>query len=352
MNSTTTSTSTMKAVVIDPQIERQLTIEQLSIPVAGPGEVVVKLKTAALNHRDFLAYRGWPAAREWGPFVIGSDGAGLVHVVGEGVTTWQVGDEVIINNRIGCGECRDCLRGADNFCKHVNIVLGGPDGGTFAEYVKIPARNLLPKPAHLSFAEAGSLAMALGTAWRILVSRGQVSAEHNVLIQGIGGGVAQFSLQIAVAMGARVFVTSSSDEKIQRAIEMGAVGGINYRTEDVEARAWELTDGDGFDLILDNGGQSSLPTSFKIVRMGGNVLTVGSVTGPTELKTMELGRRMSGLITSSMYSAPELKAAVEFYNAHQLHPTISDTLPLEEVEKGLVQLENSVQFGKIVLTIE
>lgn len=340
----------MRALLCD-EAAPGLRLVDRPIPVPGPGEAVVRLHAAALNHRDLFLVRGI-RKNGWAHFTPGSDGAGTVAAVGAGVTGWRPGDPVVINAALFCGQCPLCLQGEQSLCDQFQI-LGGPGDGTFAEYVRVPARNLAPKPAHLDFLRAAALPLALGTAWRALVTRAALRPGETVLIHGIGGGVALYCLQIAVAMGARVLVTSGTPAKLARAAALGAAAGIPYRSEDVAQRVRELTAGQGADVVVDSGGQETLPISLAAVRKGGRIVHFGATTGAeVHLGSRDLFWRQVSLIGSTMNTPAEFAAALAFVTNTRLVPQVSAVYPLAEAEAAFREMEQAAQFGKLVLRID
>ena len=237
------------AVLREPGPAENLRLEDVDDPTPGPGEVVVGLRAAALNHRDVWIRSGTGAYA--GGFrervILGSDGAGEVAAVGAGADPTLAGRAVVINPSLDWGD--DGVAQGPEF-----RILGLPDDGTYAQRIKVPARNVHPKPAALSFEEAAALPLAGLTAYRAVVSRAQVRAGETVLVTGIGGGVSTFALQIAARRGARVLVTSGSDAKLARARDLGAAGGANYRTQDWPKEILALTGGRGPDVVIDSAG--------------------------------------------------------------------------------------------------
>lgn len=338
-------------VLMKPGYENPLVLMNREIPVPGPGEAVVRLHAAALNHRDIFLIRG---LRTFGgtAYTPGSDGAGVIHAIGDGVAGWNRGDAVVINAALACGQCSYCLSGEHSLCDRFEI-LGGPGDGTLAQYVRVPARNLAAKPVHLDFTQAAALPLALGTAWRALITRAALRPGETVLIHGIGGGVALYCLQIAATMGARVLVTSGSAEKLARAHTMGAAAGINYRGENVAARVRELTAGRGADVVVESGGAATLPISLAAVRKGGRIVQFGATTGPeATINSRDLYWNQVSLIGSTMNTHTEFAAAIGFVAATGLVPTVSAVVPLAETEAALRQMEGAAQFGKLVLRID
>jgi NADPH:quinone reductase-like Zn-dependent oxidoreductase len=311
-------------------------------PVPGPGEVVVALRAAALNRRDVFLRKG--IAPSPLPVIPGSDGAGTVRALGEGVSGHSEGDEVIVLPSLGWGGGEDAP--APGF-----RILGGPDDGTYAELVKIPAENVFPKPARLSWEEAAALPLGGLTAYRALVSRARIRPGETVLIIGIGGGVATIALHIARAAGCRVLVTSSSIEKIARARELGADAGVDYTDGDWVAAVRELTGGTGVDVVVDSVG-STWADSINCLRPGGRAVVFGGTGGgKVQLTVRPVTVGQVSLLGTTMGSPRDfagLLAAV----AHQAwSPVIDSVRPLGEVADAHAREEAGEHFGKLVLSI-
>ncbi len=261
----------MKAIVLgELGGPERLVMGEVGDPQPGPGEAVVALRAAALNHRDAWIRKGLYAGIKL-PVILGSDGAGEVAAVGEGVDPAWLGRHVVINPSLGWG---DDIRVQGPSYK----ILGLPDDGTYAERVKVPAENLFAKPAALSWEEAAAIPLAGLTAYRAIVTRARVQPGETVLITGIGGGVATLALLVARHLGARVIVTSSSDAKIARARQLGADGGVNYKDEAWGRQLQALGEG-GPDVIVDSAGRDVFSTLLDIVKPGGRVVTFGATTG-------------------------------------------------------------------------
>lgn len=334
----------MKAIVLrELGGPDKLILEEMPDPQPGAREVVVKLKAAALNHRDQWIRHGQYAGIKL-PIILGSDGAGIVHSIGEGVESALLGQEVVINPSLDWG-ANEAAQGK-NF-----RILGLPDDGTYAEFIKVPAENVVAKPAHLSFEEAAALPLAGLTAYRAVVTRAQVKAGETVLVTGVGGGVATFAVQIAKALGARVFVTSGSDEKIERAKELGAEGGANYKTQDWAKEITALTGG-GPDVIVDSAGANTLETAVKIVKPAGRIVFFGATNGLAPgLDLRRIFFKQLNLLGSTMGSPREFAAMLQLYNDHKLTPAVDKIFPLTETPVAHQRMEEAGQFGKIVLSI-
>ena len=246
----------MKAVVIQEHGgPDKLRIEEVPEPEYSEDEVVLKVHSAGLNHLDIWVRKGRGGLNLPKPHIPGSDAAGIVVAAGANVTNVTVGDEVILNPGLSCGCCEFCNRGQQSECISFGIV-GMSRPGTFAELLAVPSCNVWPKPSHMSFNEAGAFTLSHLTAWRMLMTRAQLKPDQTVLIHGIGGGVALSALQLANLTGAEVIVTSSSDEKLERASQIGAAHTINYRTvEDVAQHVKDITSDRGVDIVIDTVGR-------------------------------------------------------------------------------------------------
>jgi zinc-binding alcohol dehydrogenase/oxidoreductase len=302
------------------------------------GEVRVQLKTAGLNHRDLFVLTRHKTTEP--PLIIGSDGAGIIDAIGEGVIDLKVGDEVIINPGLGWKENSDAPpRGFE--------VIGLPFHGTFAEKIIIPAENALPKPHYLTWEEAGVLSLAALTAYRALFTQGQVKPEMKVLIPGIGSGVATFLLQFAKAAGATVYVTSRSMEKCQKALEMGADKAFDSNEE------WEkVLAGEKMDLVIECVGAATFNKSLKQLRLGGTIVTFGASAGDVvELNLRQFFYGQFRLLGSTMGSGEEYLEMINFIQKHNIRPVVDRMYSLEEFHQAFKRLENAEQLGKIGFTI-
>ena len=336
----------MKAIVLrEPGGPEKLLYEDAPDPVAGAGEVVVKLKAAALNHRDQWIRHGLYAGIKL-PIILGSDGAGVVASVGAGVDAALVGKEVVINPSLDWGS-------DENAQSKAYRILGLPDDGTYAEYIKVPAANVIAKPAHLSFEEAAAIPLAALTAYRSVTTRAQVKAGETVLVTGIGGGVATFALQFAKALGAKVLVTSGSDEKIGKAKELGADGGVNYKSETWSKELIALNGGVGPDVVIDSAGGKTLEKAVEIVKPAGRIVFFGATTGLAhDLDLRRIFFKQLNLMGSTMGSDREFAAMLKLYTEHKLKPVVDQVFSLADTPAAHQHMEEAGQLGKIVLKIE
>jgi NADPH:quinone reductase-like Zn-dependent oxidoreductase len=328
-----------------------LQVTEVAEPSPGPGEVVVKVSCAGLNHLDIWVRKGRPGTRLKMPHVLGSDAVGVVAAVGENVESPRVGEQVVIYPGLACGRCEFCLRGEDSLCMSFGIIgLGRP--GTFAEQVVVPAGNCRPKPPHMSDEEAGGFTLTYVTAWRMLMTRAQLRPGESVLIHGIGGGVAVSALQLAKLAGAEVFVTSSSNEKLSRAKSLGADHTINYQKEDVVEWIRRHKGDRGVDVVVDSVGAATWPLDFQCVRKGGRIVLCGVTTGAqaeTNLRTLYWNQL--NVLGSTLGSMEDFRQVLDAANVNKLRPVIDEVFPLDRAREAMAKMEADRQFGKIVLRV-
>jgi NADPH:quinone reductase-like Zn-dependent oxidoreductase len=267
------------------------------------------------------------------------------------VRNWQLGDRVLIDPLLPCGTCPACRRGRPYLCPQLSV-LGGPADGTLAEFVAVPAGNLHRVPEHLSLVQAAALPMALGTAWNCLFTAGRLQAGEQVLIHGIGGGVAQIAAQLAVAAGASVIATSSSEQKLARARELGVAHTVDYRTQDVLDAVRDLVGDEGVDLALDGVGGPALVASLHLAAPEGygRVVRFGAAAHiRVDLPSSLYGR--ASVLIGRMADAGEMRAAVAFVDEHRITPALDDPLPLAGALAGLDRLRQGRQNGKVVIEL-
>jgi zinc-binding alcohol dehydrogenase/oxidoreductase len=323
-------------------VKQPVSVADVPDPVAAPAHAVVRLRAAALNHRDLFIQQGlYPNIKL--PVIPGSDGAGIVESVGSPADQAWVGREVIINPALDWG---DNPRAQGPKFR----ILGLPDAGTFAEKISVPVANLAPKPAHLTWEQAAALPLAGLTAWRALFTRAQLQAGEKVLVTGIGGGAALYALQFAKAAGASVWVTSSSADKLSRAQSFGAVGGANYRETDW-AKSLEAAAGGLFDVIVDSAGGAGFGSLIELARPGGRIVFFGATVGnPPGLDLRKGFFRQINILGTTMGSPEDFAGMTGFVAQHRIVPTVDRTFPLAETEAAVRHMEAGAQFGKIVLS--
>jgi NADPH:quinone reductase-like Zn-dependent oxidoreductase len=324
---------------------------EIPTPEPRPGEALVQLKAAALNALDLWVRKGWPGLKLEYPHIPGADGAGEVAALGPGVSGWTVGDRVVINSNLSCGECEFCLAGLDNRCRRWEL-LGETRRGTYAEYVRVPARNLYPMPDDYGYYSAAAAALVFHTAWHSLITRGGLRPGESVLVVGASGGVNTASIQIARLAGATVYVVSSSAEKLALAKSLGADFLIDRSLEpDWSKPVFQMTGKRGVDIVVDNVG-TTYPLSFRAARKGGRILTVGNTGGPNvEIDNRYIFAKHLSLIGSTMGTRSEFKTVMDLVFAGRLKPVIDSTFPLVQARAAQERLERGEQRGKITLAI-
>jgi NADPH:quinone reductase-like Zn-dependent oxidoreductase len=330
----------------------KLRYEEVEEPkVSSPTEAVVQLKAAALNRIDLLNRAGLTGIEVALPHILGADGAGIVVDVGGQVSNVKKGDAVCLFPPSGCGQCEFCLTDRDFMCLRLRV-LGERSNGTYAEYVKLPARSCFPIPSGFSFEEAAAFPLVFITVWRMLITNAQLRPGEQVLILGIGGGVATAALQVAKQMGAHVIVTSGSDEKLELAKNWGADHGINYRRSDFAKEARALTAKRGVDVVVDCVAGESWAKSLASLAKGGRLVTCGATAGAdaqTDIRRIFWNHLK--IFGSTLGSREEFCQLLSFLRASQIRPIIDQVFPLEETASAHRRLEEGKQFGKIVLQI-
>lgn len=332
----------MQAIYLrNPGGVEQLQLEDIPDPTLHAGEVLVKLEYAAVNRRDIWLRSGGQMQSQM-PFVPGSDGAGVIVEVGEGVVGHQKGQEVVIYPCLNWGPHAD--HPGDAF-----EILGGPSDGTYASLIRLPAGNLLPKPPNVSFEEAAAFPLAGLTAWRALVTKANLLPGESLLIPGVGSGVATFALQIGKLLGASVFVTSHLDEKLERASSLGADGGLNYTRSGWQNEIMEISGG-GVDVVLDSVGSATFGKSIDLLHPGGRVITLGATTGADlAINLRSIYRKQISILGTMMGTLEEFQQLLRVIRSGQLRSIVDRVFPLERTDEAHSYLENQEQFGKVLL---
>jgi NADPH:quinone reductase-like Zn-dependent oxidoreductase len=346
----------MRAVVIrehgGPDVLR---LEDLPNLEPGPGQVRVRVEAVALNHLDLWGRRGLPHLKLRFPFILGSDIAGTVDRVGAGVEGVTPGEEVVLNPGVSCGRCRECLSGRDNLCRSYHILGETRDGG-YAEYVVVPAANLLPAPRGIGWAERAAIPLVFLTAWQMLTRKAAVQPGEVVLIHAVGSGVGSAALQIAKMHGAMVIATASTEEKLAQARALGADHTMLSSGEDASerllAKVREVTGKRGVDVVLEQTGAATWGTSIRAAARGGRIVTCGATSGfdaHTDLRHVFF--RQLQILGSTMGPKGDLFTILSHVEAGRLRPVLDRTYPLEDAAKAHQRLEQRSQFGKIVLRL-
>lgn len=326
-----------------------LRYEDAPTPAPGPGEVLIALRAASLNHLDLFTRTGIPNVPL--PHVGGADGAGVVAAAGTGATRFPVGTRVFFDPGLSDGTCDYCARGEHSLCDRWEI-LGEHRDGTFAQAVVMPEVNLRAIPDGLSFEEAAAFPLVFLTAWRMVVTKARVTPGERVLILGIGGGVALAALQIARYRGAQVFVTSSSAAKLDRARHLGADVLINHAETDFSKEVWTLTKKRGVDVVIDNVGAATWDRSIRALGKGGRLVTCGATSGPKPDEDLRrIFARQITIYGSTMGTRHDWEQLTQLLRAGAFKPTVDRTFPLDQAAAAQERMEKGEQFGKIVLTI-
>lgn len=342
----------MKAAVYTqhggPEVVR---IQEMPLPAVGPGDVLVRVRAAALNHIDLWVRRGLPRLHLSFPHIPGADVAGIVERVGETVTTVREGEEVILQPGVSCGVCEYCVAGADNLCASYTI-LGEHRHGGCAEFVAVPEANILPKPARLSFEEAAAVPLVFLTAWNMLVTNGRVGPGDRVLLWGAGSGVGSAGMQIAGAFGARVIAVAGADWKLERARKLGASETINYRRQSVLDEVRRLTARAGVEIVFDHVGAATWETSIKSLARGGRLVTCGATSGPAATTDIRYiySRRLS-IHGTWVGTKRELRQVMPLVEQGTLRPVVHEIFPLEQFARAQEVMAHSEHFGKLVLRV-
>jgi NADPH:quinone reductase-like Zn-dependent oxidoreductase len=332
----------MKALVLE-EVKCPLQLEQRDDLVPGPGEAIIALKAAALNRRDYWITQGmYPGIQL--PVVLGSDGAGVVKRLAEGVSQDWLQREVIINPGWNWGDSSAAQSNEFH-------ILGMPGDGTFASEVRVPIACLAAKPEHQSWHEAAALPLGGVTAYRAMFTQGRLQPGERVLISGVGGGVATFALQYALAAGADVLVTSSSTDKITKAIQLGATAGFDYTVVDWHKQL--LSEHGPVDLMIDSAGGDGYANLVDVAAPGGRIVNYGATAGPPrKLDLFKVFWKQLHLIGSTMGSPEDFANMLTFVNQYKIKPVVDEVFPLADGNTAIERMKNSRQFGKLVIDLE
>jgi NADPH:quinone reductase-like Zn-dependent oxidoreductase len=314
-----------------------LMLEKVPDPEPRPGEVLIRLRASALNHLDIWIRKGLPSVPK--PRILGADGAGTVEALGEGVAGFEPGERVVINPGVEAGD-------------GTIHVIGEHGDGTNAQLISVPATNVYPIPGGLSYQEAAAFPLVFETAYRMLVTRARVQPDEWVLLWGIGSGVSTAGLAIAKALGARTIVTSSSDEKLARARELGADVTVNHADGDVKAAVKEGTGGHGADVVVDHVGEATWRTSLDVAAREGRIAVCGATSGPNPpAALLRVWWTQLTILGSTMGTKTDFEGAYALIAEGRARPVVDEVVPLAEIRAAHARLEAGEQLGKIVLTI-
>jgi NADPH:quinone reductase-like Zn-dependent oxidoreductase len=342
----------MKAIVIhehgDPSV---LKYEDVPEPHVRAGEVLVRVHACALNHLDLWVRRGLPGVAIPLPHVPGSDVAGEIVKIGEGVATARVGQKVLLAPGVTCGKCPACVSGNDNHCREFTNLGYMIDGGC-AEFVRCPEVNCMPYPENLDWAHAAAVPLVFQTAWHMLVNRAQLQPGEDVLVLAAGSGVGSAALQVAKFFGARVIATAGTDEKLKKAKELGADELINHSVMPISKEVRRLTNNRGVDIVFEHVGSATWEHSVKSLATGGRLVTCGATTGyDVKLDMRFLFTRQLSILGSYMGTKAELRTVLKLVEQGRLKPIVDKVWPLQDAALAHEYLEQNKQFGKVVLTV-
>lgn len=338
----------MKAAVLNQigkseDLKKNLVLEEIQNPEPKDDDVLINIKYASLNHRDLWITKGLYAGIKL-PVVLGSDCSGIVADKGKDVKDFSIGDEVIVNPGINWGE-NESHQG-----KYFKI-LGLPDDGTLEEYISVNSSCVYKKPSHLDFTEAAAFPLAGLTAYRAVFVKGKLNKDKNVLITGIGGGVSTFALVFAVSTGANVYVTSGSAFKINKAIEHGAKGGVDYKNENWDKEINDLNK-NGFDLIIDGTGGNNISKCLNVINPGGIIVNYGATAGDiNNFEVRKIFWKQISLLGTTMGSGRDFKNMIELIEKNKIVPVVDRIFELENIYEAFSRMNKAEQLGKIIVKI-
>ena len=342
----------MKAIVFQqhgaPEV---LKYTDASEPTVRANDVLVRVKACALNHLDLWVRRGLPGVPIPLPHIPGSDVSGEIAQIGADVTIVRVGQKVVLAPGVTCGKCAACLSGQDNRCRQFTNLGYMIDGGC-AEFVRAPEVNCMPYPENLTFEEAASIPLVFQTAWHMLVARAELQPGEDVLVLGAGSGVGSAAIQVAKFLGARVIATAGSDEKLQKAKDLGADHFINHKTQKIRDEVRRITGKRGVDVVFEHVGVATWDESIASLAASGRLVTCGATTGfDAKIDLRVLFARQISLLGSYMGTKSELQTVMKLVAAGRLKPVVDRVFPLAACAEAHAYLESSAQFGKVVLKV-
>ncbi|MGD2164100.1 MAG: zinc-binding dehydrogenase [Anaerolineae bacterium] len=328
-----------------------LSYDDVPRPELGPGEILVRVRATALNHLDVFVRRGWPGIDLPMPHWGGSDVAGEIAELGQGVNGWEIGQRVVVDPGITTRQDEFVRRGEHSVSPGY-IILGEDVRGGHAEFAAVPAGNVMAMPESLAFPEAAAPLLVSLTAWRMLIHRARLRAGESVLVVGAGGGVNSMAIQMSKLVGARVYALTSTDEKMKKARALGADVVLNYCEDQQWSRTiYKLTERRGVDVVVDNVGQATLPSSMRAVARGGRIVIVGNTSGPhAQIDTRYIFGKQISLIGSTMGNHQDFRDVTNLLWSGKLKPVVDRVMDLSEGKRASEVLESGEKFGKIVLT--
>ena len=314
------------------------------------GQVLVDVKATSLNHLDIWVRKGIPGVPL--PLIPGSDAAGIISAVGEGVDESRIGDRVMIQPLTYCGKCEFCKKGKENFCSSMGI-MGENSQGVNAEHIVVNIDQANSFSDQLSYEAAASFALVAQTSYQMLVNRANLQADETVLIWGASSGVGSMGIQIANALGATVITIAGTSEKCEKARSLGADHILNYKKNDILSEVKSITNGLGVDVVFEHVGQATWDISMKSLARGGRVVTCGATTGfKANLNLNHLFFKQQTVLGSTMGSRSAFKGALALLNEGKINPVVDRIFPISEIQSAHEYLESGDQFGKVVLSYE
>lgn len=342
----------MKAVFITAHGGNEVVaVRECERPRRQPGEVLVRLEAATLNRVDLYMRNSGAGISHQLPQIMGLDGAGIVEEVDESETLLSPGQRVVLFPGVTCGRCEFCQRGEGVLCTGMQF-LGEHRHGTFAQWISVPVANVFPMPANLNFVQAAAMGVNYLTAWRMLFTKARLKPWETVLVFGIGGGVSLAAMQMARSIGARVIVTSRDDEKLERALALGADHGINSKTQDVVKTVMANTGGRGVDVVIENIGEAVWSSAMKSLVRGGRLVTCGATSGdqpPADLRRLFI--RQLQILGSTGGDYCEFRDLLSFVERHGIVPVIDSEFPMDRIHDALNRLESDQKMGKVGLNL-
>jgi NADPH:quinone reductase-like Zn-dependent oxidoreductase len=341
----------VKAIAISDYGLANASLTDVPEPSPGPGEIAVNVRAAGINRLDLWTASGTLPIEHEFPHILGADAAGEVAELGDGVSAPSPGTRVLINPGVSCGSCEFCRAGEQSLCTTFRM-MGEHLPGTLAERIVVPAGNIFPIPEHLSFASAAALGTTFITAYRMLFSRGRLIPGEWMLITGIGGGLALSLFQLARPVAGKIFVTSSSSDKIDRANELGADDGIDYTNEDVGKAVRKLTNKRGVDMVADSASGPTTDSLLRSLRKGGRLVVAGATAGGSgEIGFQRVFWNQLEVIGSTMGSVRDVSDMLRMVAGSRLEPIIDHKFSFADGVAALERLDTGEQFGKVIVEI-
>jgi len=330
-----------------------LKIDEIDIPKLQPGYVLVRIKSAGINHLDLFVRKGIPGTPL--PIIMGSDAAGIIERIypdESEKTGLKSGDHVFIIPYVSCKECTFCRSGQDELCSHYHI-LGEHLDGTQASYISIPVKNILPMPINLNFDQAAAFPLSAMTAYRMLIKKANIKKDQTVFVWGASSGIGSFAIQMAKIYHCQVITTAGNEDKMKFARSLGAEHVLNYTTEDITGKVKNITNGVGVDTVFEHTGSDTFPTSLKILKKGGKIVTCGATTGPrVTFDLRHLFIKHQQIIGSTMGNSGDLKEIARLIEQNKLIPRIGHTFHFSEIQQAHQILEQNKQQGKVVIRFD